>query len=81
MANGSLGDWPTRVSQRVVSVWVVIGRKSPQSHTRYVIEVWGHREGADAQAARWRRQHPKGEADVEKYTVLDGVTHTPEPNA
>jgi hypothetical protein len=55
-------------------VWIVIGRRGPLPHERYVIAVYGHEEGAQAQAARWRRQYLKGGVDVERYAVLDGST-------
>jgi hypothetical protein len=56
---------------RLTEVWVVIGRRSQHADARHVIEVWGHQDGAEAQAARWRRQHPRGEVHVERYTVLE----------
>jgi hypothetical protein len=53
-------------------VWVVIGRRGPVPHERYVIAVYGHAAGADAQAQRFRRQYPMGDVTVERYTVLNG---------
>jgi len=51
-------------------VFIVIGCRAPQQE-RYIIAVYRQAAGAEAQAARWRRAHPRGIVDVERYTVLD----------
>jgi hypothetical protein len=51
-------------------VWIVIGCRGPLQE-RYVVAVYRHAAGAEAQAARWRRAHPRGTVDVERYTVLE----------
>ncbi len=53
-------------------VWIVIGCRGVLQE-RYVVAVYGEAAGAEAQALRWLREHPRGSVDVERYTVLNGV--------
>jgi hypothetical protein len=56
---------------RSAYVWIVIGCRGLLQE-RYVVAVYGHAAGAEAQAARWLREHPRGRVEVERYTVLNG---------
>ena len=51
-------------------VWVVIASRGALQE-RYVVGVYKHAAGAEVQAARWQREHPRGTVDIERYTVLD----------
>jgi hypothetical protein len=53
-----------------VFVFVVVGR--PWGHDRRVLAVFASELLAQAYAARWKRQHPRGEVECQRFAVIEG---------
>ncbi len=51
-------------------VYIVVGRQWAGEF--YIVAVFGQEPHARQHAARWLREHPHGEVDVQRYSILNG---------